>query len=72
MDREAQLEDLYRDIAEMLVDARVFPRLPSLLGLPDPVVYIVNWARNNPNEAYRLAVDIRDKLVQKLHYLETL
>jgi len=67
MDSEAQLEDLYRDIAGMLVDAGVFPRVPPLLGLPDPVAYVGNWARNNPNEAYRLAVGIRDKLVQELH-----
>ena len=60
MNKEVQLEALFREVTRMLVTAGVFPRVPPLPGLPDPETYAGRWAREHPNEAYRLAVDMRD------------
>lgn len=61
MKRENELEWLYREIARMSAEAGLLPHIPLLT---DPISLAGNWARDNPDKAYRLALDIRNKLVQ--------
>ena len=46
----------------MMVAAGAIPNIPLL----NAVDFIGKWARNHPDRAYRLAVDIRDKIAQAI------
>ena len=60
-----EIEALFRGIAQTMVNYGVIPRKYGLIPLPDPVSYIGQWVRNHPNEAYQMAMDIRN-IVDKI------
>ncbi len=59
MDRETELEQLFRN-AIWLVDRS--GALPPIARLMNPTAQAGNWARSNPDKAYQLASDICDLL----------
>lgn len=63
MNRDIELKWLYREITQMLVNAGAIPVIPFVKS---PVDYIGDWAHDHPNQAYQLALNIRDKIIQQI------